>query len=101
MFTVTSICFYVILGRQLLQKIEYDNRNRKFASESESMSTPQDVLDSISKIEAAMTTVKQKQSCIDNAWREMEKSFIHTKDFNLLEEGKCLIIIMSKVTIKT
>lgn len=75
------------LGRDLIQKTEFDNRTRKFASESDSMTTPQDMLDSIEKIEVLLNAIKTKQSAVELAWKEMEKSFLDTKDLCILEEG--------------
>lgn len=78
---------FVGLGRELIQKIEYENRTRKFASESEAMSTPQDTLDSIHKIESVLENIREKQLAVERAWKDMEKSFVDVRDLGLLEEG--------------
>ncbi|KAF5301257.1 hypothetical protein FQR65_LT00957 [Abscondita terminalis] len=74
-------------GQELLQKIEYDNRSRKYASESESMTTPQDTLDTIQKIETVSNSLRKKQGEILEAWKLMQKSFVDTKDISLLVQG--------------
>ncbi|KAK4877376.1 hypothetical protein RN001_009882 [Aquatica leii] len=74
-------------GQELLQKIEYDNRNRKYASESESMTTPQDTLDTLENIENTLKNLRKKQNEIVEAWKLMQKSFVDTKDINLLVQG--------------
>lgn len=78
---------FVGLGRELIQKIEYENRTRKFASESEAMSTPLDTLDSIHNIENILDSIREKQLAVELAWKDMEKSFVDVKDLSLLEEG--------------
>lgn len=74
-------------GRELLQTIEYDNRNRKFDSDYEAMSTPQDILDTIERIENLLETIRTEKLSIDDAWVQMEKSFLDAKDLSILEEG--------------
>ncbi|XP_031348623.1 titin isoform X3 [Photinus pyralis] len=74
-------------GQELLKKIEHDNRNRKYASESDSMMTPQDILDTIRQIENTRSDLRKKQTEIEDAWKLMRKSFVGTKDLNLLIRG--------------
>lgn len=51
------------------------------------MSTPQDILDTIQKIETIISNVRTKQCKIEEAWKMMEKNFVDTKDLNLLTQG--------------
>ncbi|GJQ70964.1 hypothetical protein Trydic_g880 [Trypoxylus dichotomus] len=74
-------------GRLLLEKIESDNRNRKFDSESDSMLTPQDILDALEQLETMISDIRKKQSEVDDAWIMMQRNFLNTKDLSLLEEG--------------
>lgn len=76
-----------LLGRELIQKLEFDNRTRKFASESEAMTTPQDMMDSIHKIEDVLNKIRDQNNAMEQAWKEMEKSFVDTKDLSVLGEG--------------
>lgn len=72
--------------------MEYENRNRKLQSEFESMSTPQDTLDTIEKIEKLLDIIRQKRSSIEEAWFQMERSFDNAKDLNQLEDGVARVI---------
>lgn len=72
--------------------MEYENRNRKLQSELESMSTPQDTLDTIEKIEKLLDIIRQKRSSIEEAWFQMERSFDNAKDLNQLEDGVARVI---------
>ncbi|RZC40718.1 hypothetical protein BDFB_002334, partial [Asbolus verrucosus] len=74
-------------GQQLLQVIEHANRTRKFASEFDSMSTPQETLDTISRIDKVLVSVKTKQQQIEESWMKMQRTLIDTKDLSLLEDG--------------
>ncbi|KAK9730485.1 hypothetical protein QE152_g15160 [Popillia japonica] len=74
-------------GRLLLEKIESDNRNRKFDSDTDSMLTPQDILDTLEQLETMGSELKKKQSEIDDAWVTMQRNFLNTKDLSLLEDG--------------
>ncbi|KRT84247.1 hypothetical protein AMK59_991 [Oryctes borbonicus] len=74
-------------GRLLLEKIESDNRNRKFDSDTDSMLTPQDILDALEQLEAMIGDIRKKQSDVDAAWLMMQRNFLNTKDLSLLEEG--------------
>lgn len=74
-------------GYELLQKIEHDNRNRKYASESSSMNTPQDILDTIQKLEEYLLKLRKKQTDLCECWRQMEKNFTDSKDYRIIEEG--------------
>lgn len=77
----------------MVQNIEYDNRTRKLAAEDfELMSTPQDTLDTIERIDEIINSVKRKQQEIETAWIKMEKNFIDTKDLSQLEEGVVKVI---------
>ncbi|KAJ8954874.1 hypothetical protein NQ318_016810, partial [Aromia moschata] len=80
-------------GKELVQNIEYENRTRKLASEDfELMSTPQDTLDTIERIDEIIGTIKSKQQAIESAWIAMERTFIDTKDLSQLEEGVVKVI---------
>lgn len=74
-------------GQHLLQIIEHSNRTRKFASEFESMSTPQETLDTISRIDHLLVAMKTKQQQIEDAWLTLQKIVIDAKDLSLLEDG--------------
>ncbi|KAF5297176.1 hypothetical protein FQA39_LY12191 [Lamprigera yunnana] len=74
-------------GQELLRKMEYDNRNRKYASESESMSTPQDTLDTIKQIGDTSSNLRQKQKEMQDEWKLTQKNYVDTKDLNLLIQG--------------
>lgn len=74
-------------GQQLVQTIEHSNRTRKFASDSESMSTPQEILDTITRLDKLLITIRTKQQQIEEAWSRMQKTLIDTKDLTLLEDG--------------
>lgn len=50
------------------------------------MSTPQDTLDTLQKLEEITKTVRAREEQIDSAWKDLEKSFIDTKELNNLEE---------------
>ncbi|KAG5897359.1 hypothetical protein JTB14_030242 [Gonioctena quinquepunctata] len=74
-------------GRELVGNIEYENRTRKLASDDLNlMSTPQDTLDTIQRIDEIVNAVQSKQSQIEEAWIGMKKAFIDTKDLSHLEE---------------
>ncbi|CAH0547513.1 unnamed protein product [Brassicogethes aeneus] len=76
------------MGRELIQNIEYDIRTRKFATEDfESISPPQDVLDTIERIDEVLGTIRKNQQTIEEAWSNMERTFINAKDLCYLEEG--------------
>lgn len=51
------------------------------------MSTPQETLDTIAKIDENLSAVKLKQQQIETAWLQMERNLIDTKDLSLLAEG--------------
>lgn len=51
------------------------------------MTTPQDILDTISKVEDILSAVRRKQCEIEHAWKNMEKSFMETKDLSVLEDA--------------
>lgn len=51
------------------------------------MSTPQDILDTIKKIEETSNKVRTRQNEIEAAWKVMEKSFVDTKDLNQITQG--------------
>lgn len=78
---------HLVPGQQLLHSIEHGNRTRKLASESESMSTPQETLDTISRIDKVLSTIKTKQQQIQDFWLKLQKVLIDAKDLSLLEEG--------------
>ncbi|CAG9840250.1 unnamed protein product [Diabrotica balteata] len=79
-------------GKELVENIEYDSRTRKFASESFDTSTSQDTLDTIKTIDEIIIRIKNKQLQIEDAWIEMEKVYIDTKDLGYLEEGIVKVI---------
>lgn len=79
--------FFFFSGRELLQTIEYENRNRKLDSDFDAMSTAQDTLDTIEKIENSLDNIRKKKISLDEAWVKMEKSFSDAKDISVLEEG--------------
>lgn len=51
------------------------------------MTTPQDILDTISKLENILDTLREKKLEIEKAWITIERSFNETKDLSVLEEG--------------
>lgn len=51
------------------------------------MSTPQDILDTIEKIEENMNALRKKQAGVENTWRTIEKSYVDAKDYTVLQEG--------------
>lgn len=51
------------------------------------MSTPQDILDTIEKIEENMNALRKKQAEVENTWRTIEKSYVDAKDYTVLQEG--------------
>lgn len=75
------------VGHNLGQTIEANNRTRKYASESEAMSTPQDTLDTLKKLEEIIESLRSKEQQIEQAWKDTEKSFVDSKDLSSLEEG--------------
>ncbi|XP_065160451.1 titin-like isoform X4 [Atheta coriaria] len=79
-------------GSKLIEKIEYDNRNRKFESESESMATPQDIADTIDKLETIVGSMRKQLINLDNLKNSMRKSFANTKDLLFLEEGVQFVV---------
>lgn len=56
------------------------------------MSTPQDTLDTIEKIEKSLELIRHKRRSIEEAWVQMERSFDNAKDLNLLEEGVAKVV---------
>lgn len=82
-YLITS-CF---VGHNLGQNIEANNRTRKYASESEAMSTPQDTLDTLKKLEEVIENLRLKEQQIEQAWKDTEKNFVDAKDLSELEEG--------------
>lgn len=74
-------------GQQLLERIEYQNRNRKLASESDSMSTPQDVLDTIEKVEEMSRKLKERIGKVETTWKTTQKSYEGAKDLGVIEKG--------------
>lgn len=85
--TRLSVANLTETGQYLLQTIEYSNRTRKFASEFESMSTPQETLDTINRIDHLLVTMKTKQQQIEEEWLKLQKTLVDTKDLSLLEDG--------------
>jgi hypothetical protein len=74
-------------GQQLLQLIEHDNRTRKLASEFESMSTPQETLDTIGRVDQLLVAIKTKQRQVEESWMKAQRTVIDTKDLSILEDG--------------
>ncbi|CAG9864550.1 unnamed protein product [Phyllotreta striolata] len=79
-------------GKEIIENIEYENRTRKFASEHFDLSTPQDALDTIKKIDEIINDIKTKQQEIEEAWIQMEKVYVDTKDLGCLEDGIVKVI---------
>lgn len=75
------------IGHKLHQNIEANNRTRKYASESEAMSTPQDTLDTLKKLEEIIENLRLKEQQVQQAWKDTEKNFVDAKDLSSLEEG--------------
>lgn len=74
-------------GQNLGQIIEANNRTRKYASESDAMSTPQDTLDTLKRLEEIVDSLRSKEQQIEEAWKDTEKSFTDTRGLSSLEEG--------------
>lgn len=56
------------------------------------MSTSQDTLDTIEKIEKSLDLIRLNKHTIEEAWIEMERNFDNAKDLNVLEEGVAKVI---------
>lgn len=81
-----QLAYLLNAGRNLIQLIEASNRTRKYASESDAMSTPQDTLDTLQKLEDIMENLRSKDRQIEQTLKDTEKSFVDAKDLGHLEE---------------
>jgi hypothetical protein len=73
----------LVSGKELLQQIadDEDQRHRK------ELPTPQDVLDTKDRIERLLQIIHGKEALTEEAWLDMEKSFVDAKEICSLEEG--------------
>lgn len=51
------------------------------------MNTPQDVLDTIEKLEEYLLKLRKKQTDLCDCWRDMEKNLLDTKDLQSIQDG--------------
>lgn len=51
------------------------------------MSTPQDVLDTIERLEELLLQLRKKQTDLSECWHDMERNFADSKDYRVLEDG--------------
>lgn len=85
--------FFFVLGRELVENIEFENRTRKLANdEVEWTSTPQDTLDTIERIDEIVSNIRKKQQQIEGMWSKLERSLNDTKDLSQLEGGVVRVI---------
>lgn len=73
----------LIPGKELLQQIvaDEDHRQRK------EVLTPQDVLDTKDRVKRLLEIIHGKEALTEEAWLDMEKSFVDAKEISSLEEG--------------
>ncbi|XP_017781311.1 PREDICTED: SEC14 domain and spectrin repeat-containing protein 1-B [Nicrophorus vespilloides] len=74
-------------GKDIIKRIEYNDRNRKLASETDSMPTPQDALDTIERLDIRLEALKTGLISIEQTKRSLTKTYFDTKDLHHLEEG--------------
>jgi hypothetical protein len=51
------------------------------------LAAPQDVLDTADRVERLLEIIHGKEALIEEAWLDMEKSFVDAKEISSLEEG--------------
>jgi hypothetical protein len=73
----------LVPGKELLQQIvaNEDRRQRK------ELPTPQDILDTKDRVERLLEIIHGKEALAEEAWLDMEKSFVDAKEISSLEEG--------------
>ncbi|XP_021915283.1 SEC14 domain and spectrin repeat-containing protein 1, partial [Zootermopsis nevadensis] len=85
MFDTTKDLTHKVLeaGKELLQQIvaDEDHRQRK------EVLTPQDVLDTKDRVKRLLEIIHGKEALTEEAWLDMEKSFVDAKEISSLEEG--------------
>jgi hypothetical protein len=67
----------LIAGKELLQQFVPDKE----------LAAPQDVMDTTNRVERLLEIIHGKEALIEEAWLDMEKSFVDAKEINSLEEG--------------
>jgi hypothetical protein len=67
----------LVAGKELLQHFVPDK----------DLAAPQDVLDTADRVERLLEIIHGKEALIEEAWQDMEKSFVDAKEINSLEEG--------------
>jgi hypothetical protein len=68
---------YLVAGKELLQHFVPDK----------DLAAPQDVLDTADRVERLLQIIHGKEALIEEAWLDMEKSFVDAKEISSLEEG--------------
>lgn len=69
--------FCPVTGKELLQHF-VPNRD---------LAAPQDLLDTADRVERLLEIIHGKEALIEEAWLDMEKSFVDAKEISSLEEG--------------
>jgi hypothetical protein len=66
-----------VAGKELLRHLVPDKE----------LAVPQDVLDTTDRVERLLQIIHGKEALIEEAWLDMEKSFMDAKEISCLEEG--------------